>query len=346
MPVANCPVDDLPCATAQHYAAISDDPADVESLIMQTRESADRYVSRFGARPPATIVVTGGTVPQDLTDKLEANGYVILMPWVTAKQRLTLRADAVRSQVDAQTQGLPESVRQAAMDSALDQIVSAKIDGPIKSVLPHELGHKWFINQFSNAKTHPVQHAYGGWAPDWLDEAVAVSMETDSLKSRRRNFFKEASLEDRISLEALLEMQHPSADVARALAEKFRVKDQAETDPGVDTPFKALSEIPRGASAKTQSRVSRIITLSGEEGKQFVAASGGNRVLMFYSQALIFGEFLQVRTGQDSILAEIAATLFDGNDFKYWLDTNPYGLPETLDGLQADWEAYIGTELS
>lgn len=335
----DCPNVDVPCAATDSIAVLSPDPVEVEELRAQTQAAADKYSEQFRKRPPATIIVPGGTISSELHVKLEANGYDVLMPWITAKQRKTLREDMIRSQVDAQLVGQPDAIKAAAIASALDQLRNVPTQSPSRSVLAHELGHKWFITQFAKSGDDTIQHAYGGWAPDWLDEAVAVSMENAALQSRRRSAFNKASPEDRIALTDFLTMEHPSANVARALAERLRIADEGETNP-----LKTLETAPDEANVKTVRRTSRVITLSGKEGQQFVADSGGDRVLMFYSQALIFGEYLVDRTGNPSILMEIATALLDDQSFETWLATNPYKLPQTLAELQDDWNAFIASE--
>ncbi|GLQ20954.1 hypothetical protein GCM10007854_19090 [Algimonas porphyrae] len=331
----------------QNFATLSTETGEAETLTRQARRAADNYTARFGVYPPATIIVPGGVISPELQAQLAANGYVTLMPWITARQRAALREATIRSQIEAQLMGQPDAVRQAALSAALAQVGQSGTDARNTSVLAHELGHKWFIHQFHQTDVDLVQHAYGGWAPDWLDEAVAVSLEGVELKSRRREFFRGAMPDAAIALSEFLTMEHPSAAVARALADQSRIV-QAEADgpkthavnaPGESTGKKG-STGEKESTGKTSRKTSRVITLSGKDAEQFVAASGGDRVLVFYAQALIFGDYLEDRSGRPSILADIASALFTGMDFKLWLATNPYDLPQNLEALQADWDEF------
>lgn len=338
-PIANasaCEHGDLPCASVNRFATLSGGKAKSQPLDSALMDAVKRYKDRFGMRPAATIIVPGGTVSTELTKKLRENGYDVILPWITQDERKLMLERSIRQQVEDQLQGQPQSIIDAAISSALRQAAASQkptSSDRERSVIAHELGHKWFMHQFQRDGDDPAGHAYGGWAPDWLDEAVATSMENDALKNRRRDRFRQLSIDEQIPLTEFLTMDHPSATVARSLAHQTRsdLKTIEKSD---------LNGVTENMISESRTN-SRVIMLTGEEADRFIAASGGDKVINFYATAVMFTDYLEARSGTVQILAEIAASMQDDTvDFDAWLSGNGHGLPASLVALEADWAEY------
>jgi hypothetical protein len=189
-------------------------------------------------------------------------------------------------------------------------------------------------------------HAYGGWAPDWLDESAAIAMESDNGKQGRRLRFSNLKPEARIPLPEFLTMVHPAAKAARDLAEGLRETRSPPTQGGeVNRTFirRDMSELPEAAQvpgARMSTKTSQVIQLTGEEAEAFLAKSGGERVPNFYAQAIVFSDYLESRSGEPKILSVIASALSTGESFTTWLSTNNQGLPESVEALNEDWTEY------
>lgn len=324
-----CPHVDLPCAALITMAVSGPDGDEAEILRQVVEDSAIRFTTRFGRAPAAGLIVPGGRVTKEMQSRIEANGYAVTMPWIGSRDRDRLLESQVRRQVEDQMDGRPPALIEAAMQSALQQLRATRTvaEGRIDlSALSHELGHKWFMTEFSKDGESGTGHAYGGWAPDWLDEAAAVSMESDALKERRRKRVSEMESTDRIPLAEFLSMEHPGAQAARELQAGLEAMGPQNED----------GETPGSQTS------SRAIVLSGKDAEDFVAASGGDRVSDFYAQALLLTDYLEARTGSPSVLAEITTALLDGSNFELWIAGQP-DVPNTLSALQLDWDRFLAS---
>lgn len=318
-PQPPCKYADVPCAQLDKFAVLSTNLTESELLLRAAKSAAQDFQRLFGAMPPATIIVPSGTVSTDVQSRLTANGYEVTLPWISPADRASMRQQMIRRQVEEQMANQPKALQDAAMAAALaaTQTATQTQDETIDlAAMSHELGHMWFINQYQGTGQKQTGHAYGGWAPDWMDEAAAVALETEALKVRRRAKFTQMDDQRRIPLVEFLSMDHPSAKAAQDMSERMRATQ---------------------SGSKTSSRA---ILLSGQEAKDFIAASGGDRAADFYAQTLVFTDYLENRSATVDILSRIAASLAQGLQFEAWLAKNDVGLPTNLTALDADWSAY------
>ena len=178
--------------------------------------------------------------------------------------------------------------------------------------LAHELGHLWFISQFPDPSgAVGNNHAYGGWAPDWLDESAAILMENAVLRDQRREALKELDPDQLIPLETFFMMEHPLAQAAKNL-----VKDQ------------------------TQKGNQQVVFLTGEEADKFLKESGQDDAGNFYSQVAGFAQYMIETTGDKTIFAKIAAHLSKGSNVSNWIETSPHF--KNLAQLDSAWQAWVG----
>jgi hypothetical protein len=320
-----------------------------QQLLDATEAAAGDFEIIFGALPPASIVVPTETIDAVTQSRLTDNGYVTIMPWISQDVQNELRNQDVIKQIKEQLQGRPQALIDAAIASARSQLqpqTVTKEESQDLSALSHELGHKWFIDRYPNGDTAQTSHAYGGWAPDWLDESAAIAMESENGKQRRRMRFSNLEPEARIPLPEFLTMVHPAAQAGRDLAEGLRETRLPPMEGGeVNRTFirRDMSELPDAAQLSgntTSARTSQVIRLTGEEAQAFLAKSGGERAPNFYAQAIVFSDYLESRSGEPKILSVIASALSAGDNFTTWLSTNNQGLPESVEALDEDWTEY------
>ena len=74
-----------------------------------------------------------------------------------------------------------------------------------EDIIPHEAGHRLFMSYFGQSSATADANQYGSVAPDWIDEAPAVWMES---RSHRQSRMKPV-LKTKPSLAALVTMAHP-----------------------------------------------------------------------------------------------------------------------------------------
>lgn len=322
--LAGCPNPSLPCANPKvSVIAMSDKDGTLQAA---GNAAASKFRDIFGKPVPPTIIVPGGTITPETAAKLKDNGFKTLLPWLSAADRARLRNASILKQIEDQTKNLPESLRTSARQQALAQLKSSADSKPKSeqlAALSHELSHMWFIAAFKENGETTKGHAYGGWAPDWLDETAAVLLENFELKEKRRTHFFKLGANDQFPLTEFLTMEHPAAKTAKTLKNANSNETTQEN---------------KNSNAGASLRV-----LTGEEAQAFIKASGGERTVNFYSQVLVFSDYLIERGGGIFIFSDLASSLADGMSFKEWLANNSSGLPNTISGLEEDWKFWLSS---
>jgi len=188
---------------------------------------------------------------------------------------------------------------------------SASVD-----VLAHELGHALFMSKIWGSTRTTNQ--YGGDAPDWLDEAAAILMETGGMTRKRRAAFADyAGAQELHPLASFLRMPHPRLSGSATEGEQ----PQDATVPGRTTP-------------KIEQR--------------YLDAEEGRRRSLFYAQTRAFVDFLLERTGEERVFLEIAEHLEAGGDMGSWLaesaTARAAGLGPDLPALERQWQDWIAAQ--
>lgn len=215
---------------------------------------------------------------------------------------------------------LEKALRQAMPDldeAKLEAIIDQQANAGYDNTLKHELGHSMFAATFSPQDQPATGHRYGTPAPDWLDEAAAILMEADRDRSQREAGFLETlrTTPGQVpSLSEFLELEHPMAMATRHHA----------------------GPLPR-TSQETGPRI-----LAGP------VSAVGTRVATFYGQSMMFANFLMESSANGGILGPISAALEEGSSFVEWIESAgaQHGLPASLDGLEAEWEAWLEGRLA
>ena len=87
--------------------------------------------------------------------------------------------------------------------------VSRQAEGALIGLLRHELGHQVFLRR---VLVPSRRDGYGSDAPDWLDEAAAIVMETPEMKDQRRAMARMLAAQGKLlPLGDFLAMSHPEA---------------------------------------------------------------------------------------------------------------------------------------
>lgn len=294
-------------------------------LLNTALAASEKFEDTFDRSPAKTVIVPGGVISADMTKALKAAGYPVQLPWVSAADKAKLREASIVRQVEEQTKGLPQAVKESAMKQALAAVKAGVEDQQANALqagaFAHELGHMWFINAFSPGNSErQTGHAYGGWAPDWLDETAAVLMENPALNKRRRAAFKGFAFEDVIPLAEFLTMEHPAAQSA-----------------------KELRNLLPSTSSDGPSSESRAIVLTGKEAEEFLKKSGGNKAANFYAQVQVFSDFLLSYSDDTAIYISLTEGLLAGASFETWLagKGQEWGLPQSVEALDAAWLKWI-----
>jgi hypothetical protein len=174
------------------------------------------------------------------------------------------------------------------------------------TALRHEVGHALFLRYFIGGARG---EQYGGVAPDWLDEAAAVLMETETVTAARRASFAEMVDQGRVEpLATFLTRPHPLF-----------------SNPQLTRAVKAASEKLRPGEAAV---------LKLRDGQ---LAGGLEEGVRYYAQVRGFVDFLLEASGDDRLLADVGRELGQGGDFEGWLRKSGEGrnLGSTLPELEA-----------
>ena len=148
--------------------------------------------------------------------------------------------------------------------------------GPLNSALTHEAAHLqlvFTVNYQASQELKDSYNGYGSFLPDWLDEAIAVFHEPESLKLARRQRFNPAA---RIPLKNFFTMSHPGTPAAPQV-----VRIEARTPEEARKKFAAFKATQQAALQRTAD------------------ALGNDKVAVdaFYGQALATIEYLTARGG-------------------------------------------------
>ena len=154
------------------------------------------------------------------------------------------------------------------------------------SSLRHELAHAFFL---AGVIPNLRKNQYGGDAPDWLDEAAAMIVETDGVNDMRRSAFNEQVCSGRlIPLDVFLVSEHP-----------------VFAAPKMHTMLAALRQRKLERPVMLEMRLSEL-------------GLDERAVRDFYAQASAFAQYLVTRTGDEKILGRIAQSIRASGEPTSW----------------------------
>lgn len=323
------------CADAPRGVVLAATSDRATALAALAAQGEDRFARHFDRAPPPYALIEGdGAFDPAMGEALAAAGYVWRFPWLSAKAQSDGIAASVRRAVEARAkaQGATAEATEAMVTAALAQQEARQtpqaIDRRERGVVPHELGHGWYMRGWwpEVPKVGGAKGQYGGPGPDWMDEVAAVLMEDDVLTAERRSGFAsrlEAGGSERerlLDLKTFLTMDHPMAGRASTM------------------PATALPPAGTAPQAGAPVRISRVGVMSGEEARS-LAASG----LLFYLQSRSFADYLIERAGPSRAFVTAADTFAAGGTTADWLARHgpSLGIATDIDALQADWRTWV-----
>ena len=298
-------------------------PQRARALVDIASQGERRFLTRMGRAVPryAVVETVSGMVDTGLDTYLNGAGFAWRLPWLSENAMADGYRTSITRAVTAKAQAMNlDADRTAAMvQSALAQ-ASGSVD-PVAlrakeaGALPHELGHGWFIRAFWPDATSARGDHYGGPAPDWMDETVAILMEDDVFAARRREQFAKV---------------YRGTDAAA----KAKLVDLSTFLAGGHPAMPALN-LPAGGRG--------IQVLTGDEAARIAGATGG-----FYLQARLFADYVLDRSGDPSAFRSAAESFARGDTTAQWLARSGRKLriPGTVAALQGDWERWLASTLT
>lgn len=200
------------CAASRIGVAIAETQAEADKLLAQAVIGEARFRDAFG-RAPTPYAVYAFADPATIGPAqaaLRQRGLTSILPVPSAAflTRQRERMAAARAAIP----GGQVVVRRpaAASDEPRD------VEDP--DMVPHELGHLWYMQVFWAGAARPASDRYGSAAPDWLDEVAAILMESDTRAAIHRNRFSDGRDDDpersdrvppEIALARFVIMPHP-----------------------------------------------------------------------------------------------------------------------------------------
>jgi hypothetical protein len=210
-----------------------------------------------------------------------------------------------------------------------DSITRRFLDEQWREVLPHELGHI-MLGAFLYSPGRVMTGEYGTYMPDWVDEAVAISMEPDDVRAARVRQAREFTSAP--SLAEVLGFRHPYSGT-RGEAFSTRVV----SSPPCDGPCRR--ERPTDTRIITE-RVFR-------DGRVTVDTTyvAGERPLeadplaRFYILSYALWAYLEARGGRDA--TDLLIERLRRNPRDAGAIAGLPGLPRTAAGVEADWRRWL-----
>jgi hypothetical protein len=321
--------EDLACAGTSAGVAIATDMERADRLSRLGEAGEVRFKTYFGRDTPPYVVLENSGLASELDPKaaLEAAGFERVLVWFSQEDHVRQIAAATRASAEA-------AARRQGLDGArvadiADRAVAARrpgrltLDSREAQVVPHELGHGWFVKAFWPDYQPAAQDHYGGPGPDWLDEVAAMLMEDGDGAEDRRKVFRDVyqgrgsgalasfPVADLIDLPRFLSREHP-----------------AQIRPDLR---------PTGTSPEG------VVTMRVIDSTDQGALSRALEAALYYPQGRMFADFLLDRTGDPLVFKEIAEGLAQGQSFEDWLAAQGPArrLPESMAELDAAWRMWL-----
>ena len=298
---------------------VSSDAETALEAAVGVRAAVAAFYGHFGVVPGRGAVLQPRYAA--LYTPLKSKGIEWFVPWTFQPVSVPLAAPsqtdvaaAIASHLVSQgvadpLSDLPVILRLALDHPEADFPIAAKDPHHIdnRSAFRHEIAHALFV-RYIFPSTHQGQ--YGGDAPDWLDEAAALIVETPSVTQLRRRQFAEAVTAGRLPpLSRLLVSQHPLL-----------------MSPAIQDALAAAR-----AAAPT---VPVLMRLSVED-----VGVSRTQIADFYASARGITDYLIERSGDRRILARIAAAIRKSGQPLSWVTTLDTGqrLSGTLSAMDQDF---------
>lgn len=301
-----------------HWVAVRTDH-DFEIAEQALHHATSQYKIHFGTPPGNGLVIDIDLVTSENREELDAFAWHLAWPFDGPGNSGTLKT--LEAQLRQQIKDQLIESGQDASDAAVDKLfqdLAKKLGGNAPGKVPlslaspgvvsHEIGHMLFMHGIwgSSAVIEPNQ--YGSTAPDWLDEAAAITAEDDALThSRRQEFNTALQTQQPLSLTALFAAQHPHAN---SNLRQEAQKNAQESSNGVSIAVSSSAENPRA---------------------------------LFYGQIRALLDYLQDKSGDKPYMRSITKHLKSGQTMSSWVHKygQDFGLPKTIDELELSFTEYL-----
>ena len=310
------------CLASNSGVAIADSQERAQDLLAWADDGAARVAARLAIIPSRYAVIDGpgreSAAP--VRESLAAQGYPVVLNWLSpqAFQRQmednvarTIRQRMAASGVDGPRL---DAIVAGAVAQIAGQTDAAAIRQRDSVVVPHELGHKW-LGQAYWPNVGRVAGQYGGPAPDWLEEMVALLAEPDHKLDERREQFWQAYRNDRAAgreprfhdLAGFLTVPHPMSS-------------------------QLGGESPHGGGGFT-------VRVLDSNDPALAGVNPGH----YYLQTLVFYDFMSAAGLGADDLQDLVRAISEGGTFATWLSEkgSGIGLPQTVTDLERRWRDWL-----
>ena len=200
-----------------------------------------------------------------------------------------------------------------------------------REVLPHELGHV-MLGAWLYSPGRDMAGEYGTYMPDWVDEAVAISMEPDTI--RRERLSQARSFSPLPSVAEVLAFRHPL---------RGRADEAFSTRVLSSPPCEGPCDRERPADTRT---ITERIFRDGRVTVDTTWAAGEQRLdadplARFYVLSYALWSYIEARGGRDAIATLIERLRRNPRDGAV-LAGLP-GLPRTPAAIDADWRGWLAS---
>ena len=198
-----------------------------------------------------------------------------------------------------------------------------------RDVLPHEIGHV-MLGAWLYSPGRELTGEYGTYLPDWVDEAVAISMEPDSIRNSR--LAQARAFAPLPALAEVLAFRHPLSGN----------RDQAFSTRVLTSP---PCEGPCDRERPTDTRtITERVFRDGRVTVDTVYVAGTQRLdadplARFYILSYALWSYVESRGGRDAITTLMTRLRRNSRDPTAVVGLP--GLPSTLGAVDADWRAWL-----
>jgi hypothetical protein len=229
---------------------------------------------------------------------------------------------------------LPKGVREDPAYRSRDGLLRYYAE----NIIPHEAGHHMFAVYVGRLRLGALPNQYATQLPDWLDEGVAVWMESVAMRRKRVTAIRTSTP----SLERVVTLWHPNSDLVNRNADDFRISTRTVMPPCArctwlpDSLRRRFQIVDAGTDVHGQSRT--VIWYS----EKAPAAGHTLEEREFYPLSYSLLRFIRFRGGAAAVRELIARYQVNPKPRVEVLSALP-GLPASTAALEKAWHAFLAS---
>lgn len=207
-----------------------------------------------------------------------------------------------------------------------------------ENIIPHESGHHMFAVFAGKLRQGVSPNQYATQLPDWLDEGVAVWMESTTMREKRGRAIRRSTP----SLATLVTMEHTNVDLVRDNASDFRISTRTVMPPCAkcmwlaDSLRKKFQVIDSGTDVN--GRAKTVIWYSDKT----PAKSNTLEEREFYPLSYSLLRFVRVRGGAAAVRELIARYQINPKPRVEIFSALP-GLPASVVAFEKAWHVFLAS---